>query len=137
MRFECVHSFGAIVIIHLLLFYRHVSFFSLWPHTVTEQVCKLVRCILFVYFPYSHAFGYYHFTDSLYTLPLLQHLGILILLVAGIFMGAILIDKIRIYLSDVVYNFICSFYMHLPYRWADAGILEILDMKTFNKSKIK
>ena len=33
-------------------------FFSLWPHTVTEQVCKLVRCILLFYFPYSYASGY-------------------------------------------------------------------------------
>lgn len=81
--------------------------------------------------------GYYHFTESLYALPFLQHAGVLILLVAGIFMGSILIDKIRIYLSNVTYNLICSLYSRLPYGWADVGILEKLDMKIFNKSKAK
>ena len=71
--------------------------------------------------------GYYHFTESLYALPFLEHAGILILLVAGIFMGSILIDKIRIYLSTFVYNLICSFYRRLPYGWADTCIFEKLE----------
>lgn len=61
LHFDAVRMctfFWAIVIIHLLLFYRPCFFFSLWPHTVTEQVCKLVRCILLFYFPYSYASGY-------------------------------------------------------------------------------
>lgn len=81
--------------------------------------------------------GYYHFTESLYALPFLEYAGILILLVAGIFMGSILIDKIRIYLSILVYNLICSFYRRLPYRWTEVCTLEELNMEILNKSKAK
>ena len=70
---------------------------------------------------------YLRVTSRVWPLPFLEHAGILILLVAGIFMGSILIDKIRIYLSTFVYNLICSFYRRLPYGWADTCIFEKLE----------
>lgn len=47
--------------------------------------------------------GYYAITESLYHLPIWQHCIYLILLITLVFFGSILIDKIRIVLSDFVY----------------------------------
>lgn len=47
--------------------------------------------------------GYYAITEALYYLPIWQHCIYLILLITGVFFGSILIDKIRIVISDLVY----------------------------------
>lgn len=48
--------------------------------------------------------GYYAFSKSLYTLPVLQHIGMLFVLIVGVFLGSILIDKVRIQISNLVYR---------------------------------
>lgn len=48
--------------------------------------------------------GYYAYSKSLYHLPVLQHIGMLVLLMAGVFFGSILIDKLRIKISNLVYS---------------------------------
>lgn len=48
--------------------------------------------------------GYYNFTESLYGLPLLEHIGILTILIIVVFFGSILIDKVRIAISESIYN---------------------------------
>lgn len=47
--------------------------------------------------------GYYTITESFYDLPVWQHSLYLFLLIAGVFFGSILIDKIRIMTSEFVY----------------------------------
>lgn len=58
--------------------------------------------------------GYYAITESFYHLPIWQHCIYLILLIIGVFFGSILIDKIRIVLSDFVYLVIEKFVSLLP-----------------------
>lgn len=56
--------------------------------------------------------GYYAITESFYDLPIWQHCTYLLLLIIGVFFGSILIDKLRIIISDFVYvvlNKIISF----------------------------
>ena len=50
--------------------------------------------------------GYYNFTESLYYKPLWEHMILLIALIIVVFVGSILIDKIRIFISDIVYSFL-------------------------------
>lgn len=50
--------------------------------------------------------GYYAYTKSLYTLPILEHVWILLVLIISVFFGSILIDKVRLFLSDTFFNLI-------------------------------
>lgn len=47
--------------------------------------------------------GYYAITEAFYDLPIWRHCIYLLLLIMGVFCGSILIDKIRIVVSDYVY----------------------------------
>ena len=58
--------------------------------------------------------GYYSYTESLYDLPVGSHILYLVLLIAGVFFGAILIDKIRILISEFVYSVLCKIASCLP-----------------------
>lgn len=62
--------------------------------------------------PSISGIGYYAITESFYSLPLWQHIASLFLLIIVVFFGSILIDKLRIIISDFVYvilNKIISF----------------------------
>ena len=48
--------------------------------------------------------GYYAYSKSLYSQPLATYIGMTIALVVVVFFGSILIDKIRIFISDKVYG---------------------------------
>ena len=58
--------------------------------------------------------GYYSYTETLYDLPVGQHILYLVLLIAGVFFGAILIDKIRILISELFYSVLCKIASCLP-----------------------
>lgn len=51
---------------------------------------------------------YYGYTESLYSLPLYEHIFKLLMLFCAVFIGAILVDKIRIFLSSIIYKCIKS-----------------------------
>lgn len=48
--------------------------------------------------------GYYGYTESLYNLPVLEHIGKLTILILTVFFGSILIDKVRIFVSNAIYS---------------------------------
>jgi hypothetical protein len=48
--------------------------------------------------------GYYNYTESLYSLPVLEHIWKLAFLMFVVFFGSILVDKIRILISSIVYK---------------------------------
>lgn len=58
--------------------------------------------------------GYYAVTESFYNLAIWQHCIYLILLIIGVFFGSILIDRIRIIISEFVYLIIEKFVSLLP-----------------------
>ena len=64
--------------------------------------------------PSISGIGYYAITESFYNMPVWQHCIYLILLITGVFFGSILIDKIRIVISDFVYRIIEKFVSSLP-----------------------
>ena len=73
--------------------------------------------------------GYYSFTESLYDLPVLLHIGVLLLLMISVFFGCILIDKIRIIISDAVYFLLCKIKQLLPQK--------IFEFETYIPSVVK
>lgn len=73
--------------------------------------------------------GYYSLTESLYDLPVLQHIGDLLLLIISVFFGCILIDKIRIIISDAVYFLLCKIKQLLPQK--------IFEFETYIPSVVK
>lgn len=73
--------------------------------------------------------GYYAITESFYDLPIWQHILYLIVLIAGVFFGAILIDKVRIIISEFVYMVLCRIANCLPKR--------LLSIDTYIPVKIK
>ena len=48
--------------------------------------------------------GYYDFTESLYDRAFLEHTVVLVSLITVVFFGSILIDKVRIALSDFIFK---------------------------------
>ncbi len=60
--------------------------------------------------------GYYAITESLYSLPFFQHVGVLLLLIFGVFFGSIMIDKVRIIISEIVYLIIEKIVSLLPLK---------------------
>lgn len=52
--------------------------------------------------------GYYSFTAGLYDRPVLEHIIILLILIISVFSGSIIVDKIRIFISNMVYRLITS-----------------------------
>lgn len=60
--------------------------------------------------------GYYDFTESLYDLNPFIHVGVLLLLIVFVFFGCILIDKVRILISDAVYALLSKIKQLLPER---------------------
>lgn len=68
--------------------------------------------------------GYYNYTEALYSLPVLEHIWKLIVLICSVFIGSILIDKIRIIISNVVFQ--CVLWLN-PYKNKDnSHILEYI-----------
>lgn len=58
--------------------------------------------------------GYYSFTESLYERPVLEHILYLLLLMLIVFFGSIIIDKVRIVISDSCYKILANIYNKIP-----------------------
>lgn len=61
--------------------------------------------------------GYYNFTESLYNRSILEHVIILLFLMLIVFFGSILIDKVRIALSDIIYKVLVYIYFKIPRKY--------------------
>lgn len=58
--------------------------------------------------------GYYSFTESLYEYSFGEHVLILLLLILVVFIGSILVDKVRILISNLCYNLFLMVFGKLP-----------------------
>lgn len=67
--------------------------------------------------PTIREIGYYKFCRGLYDYPIWQHVLILIALFAAVFFGSIMIDKIRIIISNGCYLQIEKLLKHIPEKW--------------------
>lgn len=65
--------------------------------------------------------GYYGYTESLYNLPVLEHIGKLTILILAVFFGSILIDKVRIFISNSIYRLLQIIRKSMPDKLFQAG----------------
>ena len=69
--------------------------------------------------------GYYTFTTGLYDKPVLQHIVILTMLIVTVFFCSILVDKVRIAISNAFYFVISKIASIIPWRkWLNVAILD-------------
>ena len=68
--------------------------------------------------------GYYGYTESLYTLPIFEHVWKLALLMFVVFFGSILIDKVRILISSLCYKLLI--WMMSKTKISDTNILSYI-----------
>ena len=61
--------------------------------------------------------GYYVFTKNLYERPFVEHFTILIILICAVFFGSILIDKLRIVISECAYCVLRCVYHLIPNKY--------------------
>jgi hypothetical protein len=68
--------------------------------------------------------GYYGYTESLYSLPVFEHIWKLSLLMLVVFFGSILIDKVRIFISSIVYR--CLIWILSKLRLSNTSVLSYI-----------
>ena len=61
--------------------------------------------------------GYYGYTRSLYDYPVAQHILFLIMLIVGVLCGSILVDKLRIVISNIIYCMLERIIGLIPVKW--------------------
>lgn len=61
--------------------------------------------------------GYYAFTEGLYELPTYQHVLILMVLIPSVFLCSIMIDKVRIIISNECFHFVELLAKFIPQKW--------------------
>lgn len=87
--------------VFLFLFFARMEFHSRIVNWAAESCLAI---FLIHMHPAIKQVGYYQYTEGLYLMPFFSHVGILIGLIFSVFIGSILIDKIRIMISDLIYN---------------------------------
>lgn len=91
--------------VFLFLFFARLNF----QNKIVNWLSASCLSIFLIHMhPAIKEIGYYTITKSLYSYPFCLHISILLLLVAGVFFGSILIDKVRIFVSDLIYKIIIN-----------------------------
>ena len=60
---------------------------------------------------------YKGYTRSLYSLPVAEHILVMTALIISVFVGCILIDKVRIAISDIVYKMLSLIFRRVPSKY--------------------
>lgn len=87
--------------VFLFLIFARMNFVSKW---VNWCAASCLSIFLIHMHPAINHIGYYSFTESLYDKPLFEHIITLIALIVIVFFGSIIIDKVRIAISDAIYK---------------------------------
>lgn len=99
----------------LLLFFGRMQ--------ISERLSKIINwcsssclAIFLIHMHPSVKEFYYKFTEELYDKPYWEHVCILLLLFLCVFIASILFDKIRILISNIVYNIVLRLWEIFPLR---------------------
>lgn len=91
--------------------------------TINWLAASCLSIFLIHMHPAIKKIGYYSFTESLYDKSFYEHTAILIVLIIVVFFGSILIDKVRIFISNLVYRALSFLKNHL----IKVDLLKIVD----------
>lgn len=100
-----------LVILQAVFLFLIFSRFNFESRVVNWCASSCLAIFLIHMHPAIKYIGYYNITESLYERPVLEHIFGLILIMSIVFFGSILVDKVRIALSDITYKtlfFICN-----------------------------
>lgn len=124
-----VFNFKALVMTRLFLAYSYASpfvimqavllFFIFGKMSFSSKIVNWCSSsVLAIFLIHTHPaikqIGYYSFTESLYERPVLEHILCLLLLMLIVFLGSILVDKVRIVISDSCYKTLEYVYNKIP-----------------------
>lgn len=112
LGFSYTSPFIIIPSILLFIFFAKIKFTS---KIINWSAASCLSIFLIHMHPAVKA-SYYGFTESLYNYNFVTHATLLIFLIISIFIGCILIDKIRIIISDLTYALLCKIKHLLPER---------------------
>lgn len=93
------------VILQAVCLFLMFSRFQIHSKAINWCAASCLSIFLIHMHPAIKQIGYYSFTESLYDKSLLEHTIILIVLIFVVFFGSILVDKVRIAISDMFYRF--------------------------------
>lgn len=93
------------VIFQAVCLFLMFSRFQIQSKAINWCAASCLSIFLIHMHPAIKQIGYYSFTESLYDKTFLEHTIILIVLIFVVFFGSILVDKVRIAISDMFYSF--------------------------------
>lgn len=96
--------FGPLIILQAILLFIAFARMKISSKFINWCASSCFAIFLIHNHPSIKMIGYYSFTKKLYDMPLMEHMGILSILIISVFVGSILIDKIRIVISNSCYN---------------------------------
>ena len=111
LAFSYASPFVILQAISLFLFFGKLQVQSRW---INWCAASCLSIYLIHMHPAIKDIGYYNFTESLYEKPVGEHIALLLLLMICVFVCSILIDKVRLLLSDNIYALICKTVSYLP-----------------------
>lgn len=92
------------VILQAFFLFLIFSRFNIQNNIINWLAASCLSIFLIHMHPAIKQIGYYNYTESLYERPFVDHVLILTVLIIAVFFGSILIDKVRILISDRLYN---------------------------------
>ena len=106
-----------------LVILQAVTLFSIFAKIKIE--CKIInwcaRSAFAVFLIHMHPtikqIGYLSFAQGLYEYPVLKHIFILVILIVSVFVGSIIIDRFRIFISSICYYVIEKIYGFIPTKY--------------------
>lgn len=92
------------VILQAFFLFLIFSRFNIQNYIINWLAASCLSIFLIHMHPAIKQIGYYNYTESLYERPFVDHVLILTVLIIAVFFGSILIDKVRILISDGLFN---------------------------------
>lgn len=100
--------------VFLFMFFARLSFQSKF---INWCAASCFAIFLIHMHPTIKNIGYYNFTRSFYDFPVFKHIIFLVGLIIAVFFGSILIDKLRIFISNYCYSFIVIIASYISRKW--------------------
>lgn len=95
-----------LVILQAVCLFLAFSKMKMQSKVINWMAASCLSIFLIHMHPAIKQIGYYDFTESLYNKTFLGHIINLVVLIVIVFFGSILIDKLRIFISDISYTII-------------------------------
>lgn len=104
-----------LIILQAIFLFMIFSRINIKSNAINWCASSCLAVFLIHWHPAIFEIGYKGYAKSLYQAPFVEHVIYLFLLIIGVFGGAILVDKIRMFISNILYSILCYFYSMIPF----------------------